>query len=236
MGRKMPRVKEPATAAPVAAMTKPKVVLRIKIRPSNSVRAGSKETVPPPSGTTETQNDAAPQQAVPLLEHPGASLKRKRAASTQSEMEPHQQESDHARKQIKIKGSRPVIIDSDSDSDSDGHSDNDSHTDDRRSDQYPKVPTTPISASSSASTGSLTNIIETLTTFPTGEVAYGTELANMPLPDLEILNQGVVQHPYDKNQLRPVKKFANDLRAKRFGINWKAAKRTPTWCVIQKLF
>ncbi len=77
----------------------------------------------------------------------------------------------------------------------------------------------------------LVNIVNALAAFPVGEVAYGTDSILMPRPDIEMLNHGIVKPPYDRDQLHSIKKFAKELRAKRFGINWEITKRTPTWCV-----
>ncbi|KAH6842219.1 hypothetical protein B0I37DRAFT_447723 [Chaetomium sp. MPI-CAGE-AT-0009] len=52
-----------------------------------------------------------------------------------------------------------------------------------------KNPETPKSGAAT----SLCNIVKDLVSFPIGEVAYGAELADLPLPDIEILNIGVVK-------------------------------------------
>lgn len=51
------------------------------------------------------------------------------------------------------------------------------------------------------------------------------------MPEIELLNHGVIIEPYDKDQLQVVKNYARELRAKRYGIDWKAVKRTPPWYV-----
>ena len=86
-------------------------------------------------------------------------------------------------------------------------------------------------ASDTSSTETLINIVSALAAFPIGEVAYGTDSIFMPRPDIELLNHGIVKPPYDQDQLYSVKKFAKELRVKKFGIDWKTTKRTPTWCV-----
>lgn len=79
---------------------------------------------------------------------------------------------------------------------------------------------------------SLCNIVKDLASFPTGEVAYGAELADLPLPDIEVLNIGVLQYPYVESQLDEVKELAKQLRDNRSGINWEKIKRTPMWYVF----
>ncbi|KAH6617617.1 hypothetical protein F5144DRAFT_596579 [Chaetomium tenue] len=75
---------------------------------------------------------------------------------------------------------------------------------------------------------SLCDIVRDLASFPTGEVAHGAELINIPLLDIEVLNKGVLRYPYDLGQLAKAKEFAKQLRDYRTGIHWEKIKRTPT--------
>jgi hypothetical protein len=54
------------------------------------------------------------------------------------------------------------------------------------------APAVPDSASSNA----LVSTIQALASFPIGEVAYGAEIPDMPLLELEIFNHGVIRYPY----------------------------------------
>ena len=80
------------------------------------------------------------------------------------------------------------------------------------------------------------NIVKDMVSFPTGEVAYGAELANLPSPDIEVLNIGVVKYPYDNSQLDDVKEFAKQLRDKRSGIDWEQIGKTPMWYAFNQTF
>ncbi|KAL2015064.1 hypothetical protein VTK56DRAFT_6416 [Thermocarpiscus australiensis] len=77
----------------------------------------------------------------------------------------------------------------------------------------------------------LHSIVHRLETFPTGEVACGTELVDIHLPNIEITGVGVISPPFDKGQLKGLKAFAKELRAKAFGIDWQEIQRTPTWTI-----
>jgi hypothetical protein len=96
--------------------------------------------------------------------------------------------------------------------------------------QYPK----PSVTSKNGGATSLCNIIKDLSLFPTGEVAYGAELADFPLPGIKVLNIGVVKSPYDDSQLDEIKEFAKQLRDKRSGIDWEQVERTPMWYVFNQ--
>jgi hypothetical protein len=98
--------------------------------------------------------------------------------------------------------------------------------------QYSK----PSETSKNGGATSLCNIIKDLALFPTGEVAYGAELADLPLPDIKVLNTGVVKYPYDDSQLDEIKEFAKQLRDKRSGIDWEQVERTPMWYVFNQTF
>lgn len=94
----------------------------------------------------------------------------------------------------------------------------------------------PSESSKNGRATSLCNIIKSLASFPTGEVAYGAELAGLPLPDIEVLNMGRVKCPYNDGQLDNVKGFARQLRDKRSGIDWGQIERTPMWYVFNQTF
>ncbi len=87
--------------------------------------------------------------------------------------------------------------------------------------------------SNNSSSEALVNIVKVLSTFPVGEIAYGAEIPHMPRPKLEILKYGIVEYPYSKVQLGAAKECAEDFRSRKFGIDWKAAQRTPTWYVLR---
>ncbi|KAK4038414.1 hypothetical protein C8A01DRAFT_17491 [Parachaetomium inaequale] len=89
----------------------------------------------------------------------------------------------------------------------------------------------PSTASKTEITNTLSNIAKSLASIPTGEVACGTELVDMPLPSLELITGEVVRFPYDEPQMDLVKDIAKQVRDKRFGIHWDKIKRTPTWVV-----
>lgn len=89
----------------------------------------------------------------------------------------------------------------------------------------PSPPATPTASNT------LAKVVDCLALFPVGEVAYGAELFEMPLPDLQIDNADVVTSPYDRGQVGVIKEFAEGLRAKRFGIDWEKVTETPTWYV-----
>jgi hypothetical protein len=87
----------------------------------------------------------------------------------------------------------------------------------------------PSTASNTEAPNTLSNIADSLDSIPIGEVACGTELVDMPLPNLELLTGEVVKFPYDEAQMDLVKDLAKQVRDKRFGIDWDKVKRTPTW-------
>ena len=81
--------------------------------------------------------------------------------------------------------------------------------------------------------GVMQKIIDCLATFPTGEVAYAAELVYLSLPslDLEAVKSGIIKPPYDTSQLIGLKRFAKELRAKRFGNDWAVTQKTPAWTI-----
>ncbi|EAQ84368.1 predicted protein [Chaetomium globosum CBS 148.51] len=111
--------------------------------------------------------------------------------------------------------SRLVSIDS-----SDGKPEQGARLGSRQNSKPPKAP-------GNYGATSLCNIVKDLASFPTGEVAYGAELADLPMPDIEVLNTGVIRYPYDEDQLDKAKGFAKQLRDNRSGISWEKIKRTP---------
>jgi hypothetical protein len=92
----------------------------------------------------------------------------------------------------------------------------------------------PSLAATPGAGSTLAKVADSLASFPTGEVAYGIELPDMPLPDLHICNTDVVTSPYDSGQIGAIKKFAEHLRAEQFGIDWEKIKKTPTWYVYKQ--
>ena len=215
-----------------AASTIPKVALRIKIKPSNGTAAG-KSTLSHPEDSTRVRNGTEAQEV--FTEQPPSSatrsldtlfrplrplLKRKKASDHQVEVKGYKKKSDGTTAPRNRRQNRRIVSDSESDEGSEQPVAN-------AGSQYSAASTAP----DTSSTETLINIVSALTVFPTGEVAYGTDSVLMPQPDVEMLNHGVVKPPYDQDQLHSVRKFAKELRAKKFGIDWKTMERTPTWCV-----
>ena len=219
-----------------AASTIPKVALRIKIKPSNGTAAG-KSTLSHPEDSTRVQHGTEAQEVFtkqPIATSPSSAtrsldtpfrplrplLKRKQAGDPQVEVKRYKKKPDGTIALRNRRQNRRIVSDSESDEESE------QPVADAGS-QYSAASTAP----DTSSIETLINIVSALTVFPTGEVAYGTDSVLMPRPDVEMLNHGVVKPPYDQDQLHSVRKFAKELRARKFGIDWMTMERTSTWYV-----
>jgi len=202
------------------ALTKPekiKIVLKAKSLADAPEEETVQESTTPSSSAVSDDAEIYSPNALPL------SLKRRAMVASRQGMvgRDKTKSNGRAKRRTKVKLNHRRIVESESSDAAPEHSADEQDGRDQPASTPPNLkPPSP-----------LTHIATSLTTFPTGEVACGRGLQSMPMPEIELLNHGVITEPYH-NQLSAIKDFARELRAKRYGIDWKAIKKTPTWYVF----
>jgi hypothetical protein len=77
-------------------------------------------------------------------------------------------------------------------------------------------------------------IVLELTSIPTGEIAFGAELANLPPPGVRVdglEGVGPVNFSLTDVEFTAVRQHARALRIQHIGTEWMGLKRDPTWLI-----